>query len=1358
MNKHRIIQITAAAFLLAGTVSAGLSFAWFHPTTKIGDKGETNAMPIDGSTSSAYFAYGDGSAEKPYGIKSPRHLYNLAWLQYINHFQNKQLYFELAGNVDMSGWTLPPIGTEDHPFISQFNGQGYVVSNLTVSNDFADYNVHPSAVQEFNTTNYKQPHILGMFGVVGNYNGDVTDYSSAVNTLTDTGIYNATIKTSVSDSLIGIAAGYVDADLANVVVDSSTINVASSSSTAYKTNLTSNISDYSLVGYTTKETSIRQDEESVYDINVSTAEFNASQGDEQGWGGSINIKAIHERLYGIRSYATATESFAWRTRREYFDDSLSSTNNSTVNYFKRYHGYNTTNHEYLGNYSFIEYATSNTVVNYIAGGHEEINAYYTYYKHSGHPITDGSGNYLNFDGTNLVNGTNANTCTLWTFTQSSGSNYYISTFYDGTEYRLYNYNETLAISSYNLTDSSRIWSISEDGNNLIISSDDEVKIYYYEDLWQLIPLTDSTSTYYVIRSANGGSYNYISAASTSGYTPTNTTNQDSAAKFNVDSSGRFYFVNSSGQTLYLAYYRSQGGGTTALRLINSTNANRYYYFNYNGTTLTAIRNGTVYYVRYNNGWTYTNDSSYAISPYTMSQQIDYSSYSLNNTFNDEIIENRAGPDYYQTSNDINKTANNSHMYYDYNDTTYFPLNVNEDGGTYNSRNALNTAINNGNFDPKDTNTGYIVGGSDYTNLGQNVTLDQSDNRNDISKLRISSYPISYINQSFTTGTNITLDNSLPNSKVYTFNTSGTDRTMSQEYSQNAYPKYYESRQSFFENALTTSTTSGTTTRYSSNSNVYGLHFMNTTINTKSIVNASKISILGNKCDKYELPANSIDFNLKQKGSVNFFAGTYFTGNNSFFSLYQIVRNSDAVSKTNGTGEAIEGEYTSFNTINDIKEIVAVYSNDVGTKTTKYSNIYKYKNVSPTGSVTYTYSEPYRFDGNQNRFKMNKNNTTDNDTPYSDNYMMSESDFNAYKTTYGYTLRLDSPNQLGYRSGGYTSNRIYYFEFPMNAGEYCLGSVDGATGAYLLYLDIGANAAKTQRTIFYEHFTITEKAFSYPLGIALQELTQPTAQQSAMAIITTDIDAADSVCVEIVPGSTGTILVDRVSNSVALTRAQSMNAPPIYAGSTIESVYDTSAPSTPLTIVGEEKTTDVKRMQYYDFNVNLDTLTITTFTDTLEDGESEYVRTIKQSHYSTHVQEGDPTTEYVYDASTSTDQRTDMVVYNTNGGTRYTEEDLINQTTLPIGDASSNVALTIQLNLSGADVSYTNEINLFAVVDTENIEGTYYLFDNYVIELVPTGSSIIVKVLAIDESGNVDEIYLGETELTTVNQTITVEIP
>ena len=118
----------------------------------------------------------------------------------------------------------------------------------------------------------------------------------------------------------------------------------------------------------------------------------------------------------------------------------------------------------------------------------------------------------------------------------------------------------------------------------------------------------------------------------------------------------------------------------------------------------------------------------------------------------------------------------------------------------------------------------------------------------------------------------------------------------------------------------------------------------------------------------------------------------------------------------------------------------------------------------------------------------------------------------------------------------------------------------------------------------------------------------------------------------------------------------------------------------------------------------------------------------------------------------------MKVYNTNGGTKYTDEDLINLTILPIGDASSNIALTIQLNFSGADASYSNEINLHAIVDVDNTEGTYYVFDNYVIEIVPTDSTIAIKVLAIDVSGTVNEIYIGETELTSVNQTISVDVP
>ena len=35
--------------------------------------------------------------------------------------------------------------------------------------------------------------------------------------------------------------------------------------------------------------------------------------------------------------------------------------------------------------------------------------------------------------------------------------------------------------------------------------------------------------------------------------------------------------------------------------------------------------------------------------------------------------------------------------------------------------------------------------------------------------------------------------------------------------------------------------------------------------------------------------------------------------------------------------------------------------------------------------------------------------------------------------------------------------VYYFEMPVNGGEYALGSASTGDGAYLMYLDIGASA-------------------------------------------------------------------------------------------------------------------------------------------------------------------------------------------------------------------------------------------------------------------------------------------------------------
>lgn len=1383
MRKNRIIQIATGTLLLLTTIAGGATLAWLHPTTKVGNQGETNTLPIDGSSSSGYFAYGDGSAEHPYGIRIPRHLYNLAWLQYLGAFQNRQLYFELAGNVDMSGWTLPPIGTEDNPFVSQFNGQGYVVSNLTVSNTFTEYNVHPATITGFDTTN-KQPHILGMFGVVGNYNNlPAASYSSAVNTLSDMGIYNAKIKTAVSDTLVGIAAGYVDATMSNVVVDSSTINVASSTSTAYKksgaTNpITNNISDFSLVGYTTKATSIRQDEQSVYDINtVSNITFNANeQNDAQGWGGSINMKTIYHRIIALRKHRSQNieNTFNWYENKLYYENQLDKTTyNNTIYreegrtpHYQRVAGSNISGHEYIGNYNvFIRDttfqgtgATTDQSYLYLGGGHVENREYRTRYSHSGRYITDGT-NYLCFDGTSFYNTTNSSEATLWHFSNTSGTAV-ISTEFNDQTYYLYNNSGTLS----GRTNSSTTWTLTISGNTLKITNG-AYKLICHSGEWILS--NGSAVPFYVLTQNN----RYMTTAN-SGSTPGYTQNINNASHWYVEDGTNYIYYFNGSTKMYLAIYYTYSidsyygyyyidDQVINLRVIDNSSEPSYNYFTYNNGTPVAVvpianvnwrgnvtTTNTNYYFRYNNGFTYTTDTNNR-GTYIQggTDSVDnFDDLYISNVLNSDEITKK-GPDSYQTPEDV--TNSSLKTYYTAEDTTYFPLNVEKDVDTYiTNASTLTSKINANDLDPKDSNTGYIIAGSSYT---PNLTNGYEYNSSQTSNVRISEYPSTSgdnnISGSFRTSYN-TLSK-FEDSGIYTLNASGTRQTMADAYTETKFPRYLESKESFYKNSLTTGYNQSTQT-YTCTNNVYGLHFMASSISKDSIVNAANVSVLGNQCDSYQFPVNSVDFNLKQKGVINFFAGTYFPGNDSFFSLHEVIRNNDAVKKVNGSGEPIDGQYTSFNTISDIKEIEEIFSNDQGTKTTKYSNIYKYK--GKTGNSMY--SVPYRIDGKQNKYVMNKNNTEDTETLYT-YATMGQSDFEAYCNTYGYTSRLKT-SQIGVNS--LTSNSIYYFEFPMNPGEYCLGSVEGGTGAYLLYLDIGANASKTQRTVFYEHFVFSEKTFTYPHGVALQELSQPSQQQSSTAIITTDIDVTDSVCVSIVPGSTGTILVDRVSNSVALTRAQSMNAPPIYAGDSIISVYDSSDPSTPIEVTGEVKTTDVKRMQYYDYNVNLETLTITTFTDTLADGASEYVRTIKQSHYSSNVQEGTPSYEYNYDSSNSIDQRSDMKIYNSDGGTRYSSEDLIDQDILSIGDASSNIALTIRLDLSGTDVSYTGDISFNAVIDLNNEEGTYYIFDNYVIEIVPSGSSIVVKVLAIDKSGTANEIYLGETELDTVNQTITVEVP
>ncbi|MBP5307777.1 MAG: hypothetical protein J6Z34_01440 [Clostridia bacterium] len=194
--------------------------------------------------------------------------------------------------------------------------------------------------------------------------------------------------------------------------------------------------------------------------------------------------------------------------------------------------------------------------------------------------------------------------------------------------------------------------------------------------------------------------------------------------------------------------------------------------------------------------------------------------------------------------------------------------------------------------------------------------------------------------------------------------------------------------------------------------IYGLHFMDMngeeymnsdgTVNQNLIVTAPKVMINGETFYNYEMPEDCIDFKLKSKGYINFFAGTYYLNsgyeNNSFFSLYKIERNSD-------------------NTIKSINRIREIYGKFVDGKldlSAEYK--YVYYNNADTSDV--------------------------------------------YNNNAGYQKIFETKWIEGIDGVNIIQKAIYYFEIPVNKGEYALGSVPeaGQYGAYLMYLDIGASAA------------------------------------------------------------------------------------------------------------------------------------------------------------------------------------------------------------------------------------------------------------------------------------------------------------
>lgn len=365
MKKIHILLIVLAAIFF---IFISTTLAWFV------DYFTVNDIP-DGGVVTGYFARGDGSKETPFVITKPIHLYNLAWLQYMGILNQDdkdggitQYYFELDpvdgnGNpldaLDMTGMILPPIGTTQYPFVGNFNGKGKCITNLTVSNYISDSDGVDLGIvtRPLSIDNVSNAEIIGFFGVVGDIGGmykdrlddkadenldsnEEIDISSKVNAVYDLFLDNLIVRTETEQSLIGLLAGYVNGSLGNVGIGESSIELGSQLNDGINDDkivqMTKIISAYSLIGM--------YDEETVYWVNVPGLGYVDDGGGNTGWGGSINMLELRQRIaYIVGAVGMEKSGAYWRVSEKFGFSGLFSGYQSDIAI-----GNSKTNQSYIG--------------------------------------------------------------------------------------------------------------------------------------------------------------------------------------------------------------------------------------------------------------------------------------------------------------------------------------------------------------------------------------------------------------------------------------------------------------------------------------------------------------------------------------------------------------------------------------------------------------------------------------------------------------------------------------------------------------------------------------------------------------------------------------------------------------------------------------------------------------------------------------------------------------------------------------------------------------------------------------------------------------------------------------------------
>ena len=1043
--------------LMSCAAAATATIAWFKSGTDVSFGGNANdRVKVKSGVLSGYYGGGTGTSGDPYIISNKTHLYNLAWLQYLGTYNNptvSQLYFKVTTDIDMKGLTLPPIGTDTYPFLGNFygvantDGDYPIISNLTVSNSFADYGLsHPTSVS---SSNYVAPEIVGFFGVVGRLPTQSITYSSSVVGMSNFTLNNLTVRSETSRTLIGLAAGYVDGTMNGIKIDgNATLDVDGETTTASLGSITDKISDYGLVGYTahtSRSGTFKQELSAYYD-----SDDDEGQGDD--WGGSIAVEEIYNRLMTIRnSYARGNSSpvlektFTYREGDTLVSEETTKTGNITVYEYNENLSQSTYNNKIGAFQSGRTTGTSVDGIHSLSGGHytktvEQV-------KHQYRPITDGT-NYLsvrvNDNNTPLFTNANSeNTCTVWNIPVGSTGKIYTVEQYANSQQYITIVNGVLELSS---TQSGTVnWTVTttSDGKLKIVSGNYHL---VFDEEWMVKDASQTNEVYYHIYTSDGH-YFYPGGTETNNpYYLRATSDSSQQIKWYYDSTYRAYYYMRSGASRYLMYNEN----STYLRVIanNSKNQNSNFYRLYTGNNYGTTAVSGTGKLRYSNNsnfvtWNSNNDGGWTLANQNQSSTFTVEQISIPIVINDNVLNKTI--DYYGPDT----TPISDYMDYSEQDVTYFPLNTKDD------------------YTPADNNTGYVIGGSSYT---ANTSSYGYGN------VRVSNFyqlSTSISNYSRTT-------HKLTN--VRTYNASGSTTIND---TTNTYQKYANSKEKV-ENILK---------KHETENQVYGLHFMQDSISSSKLVTAKYAQINTDVYSNYQLPASSIDFNLKARGFVNFFAGTYGNDGNgnhatvdSFFSLHQIRRNSN----------------NKIVSIDEIEQILSDGNQD-------HAYIYKLSNGK--------YTIPYSYDIYNQKTKYVLDTTTLLSTQYPDEEFTQVS---SYPSTYSVVFDTSWIKN----NSDIDQLVMYYFEIPINCGEFCLGSVNGSNfGAYLVYLDIGAFARDNDKVEAY-NVTTFANSVAYPDGVDF-------------AVVNATGVGGESIGVYLPTNITGSVTFAVTSSNIAITDTSSL---------------------------------------------------------------------------------------------------------------------------------------------------------------------------------------------------------------------------